>query len=153
MATRYRVTLTKEERKDLTQMSTTGKKAAKKILYARALLLVDAGASGSRWKTKDVVTAVGLSARTIENLKKRFVEEGLDAALERKPRATPPRPIQFDGRFEARLVALACSEPPPGRKRWTVRLLAEKLVELEIVPATSHMTVFNSLKKMNLSLT
>lgn len=153
MATRYRVTLTKEERRNLAKLSTTGKRAARKILHARAILLVDAGELGPRWKTTDVATAVGLSARTIENLKKRFVEEGLDAALERKPRVTPPRPVQFDGRFEARLLSIACSEPPPGRKRWTVRLLAEKLVELEIVPNVSHMTVHNTLKKMKLSLT
>lgn len=153
MATRYRVTLTEEERRDLAKLSTTGKKAARKILHARALLLVDAGELGPGWKTSDVVIAVGLSARTIENVKKRFVEDGLDAALERKPRVTPPRPVQFDGRFEAHVLSMACSEPPPGRKRWTVRLLTEKLVELEIVSNVSHMTVYNCLKKMKLSLT
>ena len=153
MAVRYRVTLTEAERTELEQLSTTGKRSANKVLRARALLLVDAGEFGPHWKTKDVVTAVGLSARTIENLKKQFVEDGLEAALGRKARATPPRAIQFGGDFEARLLALACSEPPPGRKRWSVRLLTEQLVELEIVPTVSHMTVCNTLKKMNLSLT
>ena len=153
MSPRYRVTLTEEERKELQQLSTTGTKAAKKILYARVLLLVDAGELGAHWKTDDISTAVGLSARTIENLKKRFVEEGLAATLERKRRDTPPRPIQFGGDFEAQLIALACSPPPEGRKRWTVRLLTEQLVELEIVSTVSHMTVCNTLKKMNLSLT
>jgi hypothetical protein len=153
MAVRYRVTLTETERSELEELSTTGTKSARKVLRARALLLVDAGEFGPHWKTKDVGTALGLSPRMIENLKKRFVEEGLEAALERKPRETPPREIRFDGDFEARLVAMACSDPPPGRKRWTVRLLSEKLVELNIVPAVSHMTVCNTLKKTNLSLT
>ena len=85
--------------------------------------------------------------------KKRFVEEGLAAALERKKRDTPPREIQFGGEFEAHLLALACSEAPDGRNRWTIRLLAEELIELKIVESVSPMTVCNTLKKMNLSLT
>jgi hypothetical protein len=86
-------------------------------------------------------------------LKKRFVEEGLEAALERKPREKPPREVTFDGAFEARLIALACSEAPEGRQRWTVRLLADKAVELNLAPTVSHMTVQRVLKKTNLSLT
>jgi hypothetical protein len=100
-----------------------------------------------------VAEALGTTPRSLEHLKKRFVEEGLPAAIERKKRATPPRAIQFGGEFEAHLLALACSEPPEGRERWTVRLLAEKMVELKIVPSVSPMTVCNTLKKMNLSLT
>ena len=153
MAKRYRVTLTQDEREELERFSTTGKRAARKVLHARTFLLVDCGEHGSKWPTKRVSEALGISPRSIENLKKRFVEDGLLKALERKKRQTPPREIQFDGKFEAHLLALACSDPPEGRERWTIRLLADKLVELEIVPTVSPMTVCNTLKKMNLSLT
>ncbi|MBN2256041.1 MAG: helix-turn-helix domain-containing protein, partial [Deltaproteobacteria bacterium] len=84
--------------------------------------------------------ALGVSSRSIEHLKKRFVEDGLEAALKRKAREKPPRDIIFDGAFEARLVALACSDTPEGHRRWTVRLLADKAVELGIADSVSHMT-------------
>jgi AraC-like DNA-binding protein len=153
MALRYRVTLTQEERALLEEMSTTGVRAAKTVLHARALLLLDAGEFGFRWKVGEVSEALGMTSRTLEHLKERFVEEGLEAALQRKERMEPPRKIVFDGDFEARLIALACSEAPEGRKRWTVRLLAEKLVELRVVESVSAMTVCNTLKKTNCSLT
>jgi hypothetical protein len=153
MAPRYKVTLTKEERAELEAISTKGKRAARTILYARALLLLDAGEHGPKWLVEKVAEAVGTTTRSLEHLKKRFVEEGLSAAIERKERLTPPREIQFGGEFEAQLIALACSEAPEGRSRWTVRLLAEKMVELNLVQSVSPMTVCNTLKKMNLSLT
>jgi hypothetical protein len=96
--------------------------------------------------------ALGMTPRSLEHLKKRFVGEGLSAAVERKIRLKPPREIQFGGEFEAQLLALACSPAPEGRKRWTVRLLAEKMVELAIVPSVSPMTVCSTLKKLNLNL-
>ena len=153
MAPRYRVTLTRAERKSLEALSTTGTRAAKTILHARALLLLDAGEDGPQWLVSDVADALGMVPRTLERLKQRFVEEGLEASLQRKERETPPRKIVFDGAFEARLLTVACSAAPEGRTRWTVRLLAEKLVEMEIVPAVSAMTVCNALKKMNFDLT
>ena len=153
MAPRYKVTLTEEERSELEAISTKGKRAARTVLYARALLLLDAGEHGPRWFVEKVAEAVGTTTRSLEHLKKRFVEEGLSAAIERKERLTPPREIQFGGEFEAQLIALACSEAPDGRSRWTVRLLTEKMVELKIVQSVSPMTVCNTLKKMNLSLT
>ena len=153
MAPRYRVTLTNEERKELKSISTKGKRAARTVLYARALLLLDAGEHGPNWIVAKVAEALGITSRSLEHLKKRFVEAGLLVALERKKRVTPPREIQFGGEFEAHLLALACTEAPEGRKRWTVRLLAEKIVELKIAPSVSPMTVCNTLKKMNLSLT
>jgi hypothetical protein len=153
MAPRYKVTLTKEERDELNIISTKGKRAARTVLYARALLLLDAGECGPKWTVGKVAEAIGVTSRSIEQLKKRFVEEGPQAAIERKKRATPPREIQFGGEFEAHLLALACSEAPEGRERWTIRLLAEKMIELKIVPSVSPMTVCNTLKKMNLSLT
>ena len=153
MAPRYRVTLTEEERKDLEAISTKGKRAARTVLYARALLLLDAGENGPKWVVVRVSEALGITSRSLEHLKKRFVEDGLSTAIERKTRETPPCEIQFGGEFEAKLLALACSDAPEGRKRWTMRLLAEKMVELKMVPNVSPMTVCNTLKKMNLSLT
>ena len=116
MNPRYRVTLTAQERKDLETLTKTGKTNAKRFLYARALLLCDAGPQGPSWPVHHTAEAMGVTARTIEHLKKRFVEEGLEAALERKPPDKPPREVTFDGAFEARLIALACSESPgaPG---------------------------------------
>jgi len=152
MKPRYRVTLTEQERQELESLKTS-RTNAKRFLYARALLLCDAGPQGPAWKVAEVAEALGVTPRTIEHLKKRFVEEGLPAALERKQPAKPPRPVTFDGAFEARLIALACSAAPAGRQRWTVRLLAEKAVELNLAPRVSPMTVQRLLKKTNLSLT
>jgi len=152
MANRYKVTLTKEEREQLTELTRRGNSTATKFLYARALLLCDAGEWGDPWKVADVATALGVTSRTIEHLKQRFIEEGLDAALARKAQPKP-REAVFDGEFDARLTALACSQAPDGFRRWTVRLLANKLVELKIANSVSTMTVQRSLKKMRLSLT
>jgi len=153
MSPRYRVTLTQEERKELETMTRRGKTHARRFIHARALLLCDAGVEGPAWNVADVATALGVTSRSIEHLKKRFVEEGLEAALERKPREKPPREVIFDGVFEARLIALACSDVPEGHRRWTVRLLADKAVELKFAKTVSHMTVQRVLKKTNLSLT
>ena len=117
------------------------------------MLLLDAGEHGPKWVVAQVAEGLGPTSRSLEHLKKRFVEEGLPAAIERKRRVTPPREIQFGGEFEAKLLALACSDAPEGRERWTIRLLAEKMVELKMVPRVSPMTVCNTLKKTNLSLT
>ena len=153
MAPRYRVTLTVEERSELKALTRAATKTTgKRFLYARALLLCDRGPEGPGWTVARVAEALGVSARTIEHLKRRFVEQGLEFALERKRRVRPPRKVIFDGVFEARLVALACSQAPPGRKRWTLRLLAEKVVELGWVERVSVMTVQRTLKKTNCSL-
>ena len=151
MSPRYRVTLTEEERQELEVLTRSGKTSAKKFIHARALLLCDASPGGPSWKVSDVAAALGVTSRTIEHLKKRFVEDGLQAALVRKARQNPPREIIFDGAFEARLIALACSPAPEGHRRWTVRLLADKVVELSLAPSVSHMTVQRVLKKMNLN--
>lgn len=152
MKPRYRVTLTDQERQELDAVTKTAKTNARRFLYARALLLSDAGGQGPAWTVADTAEALGVSPRTIEHLKKRFVEGGLAAALERRKQEKPPRGVIFDGAFEARLIALACSQAPEGRHRWTVRLLAEKAVELRLAPTVSHMTVQRLLKKTNLSL-
>lgn len=152
MSPRYRVTLTQEEREELETLTKRGKTHAKRFVQARALLLCDAGDNGPAWKVEDVAEALGITSRTIEHLKKRFVESGLEAAMERKSRDKPPRDIKFDGAFEARLIALACTDAPEGRTRWTVRLLADKAVELNFAESVSPMTVQRTLKKTNLSL-
>jgi hypothetical protein len=151
MSPRYRVTLTEQERNELDALTRRGK-SARKFVHARALLLCDSGVSGPAWKVADTAEALGITSRTIEHIKKQFVEEGLEAALDRKPSEKPPREIKFDGAFEARLIALACSDAPEGRTRWTVRLLADKVVELEISEYVSHMTIQRILKKTNLNL-
>jgi transposase len=153
MKPRYRVTLTEQERQELEALTKTAKSNAKQFLYARSLLLCDAGSQGPAWAVEDTAEAMGVTPRTIEHLKKRFVEEGLAAALERRQPDKPPRGVTFDGAFEARLIALACSKTPEGRQCWTVRLLAEKAVEMNLAPSVSHMTVHRLLKKSNLSLT
>ena len=152
MPPRYRVTLTEQERKHLDVITQSGKTGAKKFIHARALLLCDAGPGKPAWKVAAVAEALGVTSRTIEHLKKRFVEDGMEAALVRKTREKPPRDVVFDGAFEARLIALACSDVPKGYQRWTVRLLADKAVELNFASSVSHMTVQRVLKKMNLSL-
>jgi transposase len=153
MAPRYRVTLLESERATLEALTRKDKTGAKKFINARVLLLCDAGEGGPAWTVADVAEALGISSRTVEHIKKRFVEDGLEAALERKQRETPPRAIVFDGEFEARLIALACTKAPEGHARWTVRLLADKVVELNLAPSISHMSVQRILKKANLSLT
>lgn len=153
MAPRYKVTLVESERSGLEALTRKGKTGAKKFINARVLLLCDAGPLGPAWTVAKVAEALGVTSRTIEHIKKRFVEEGVEAVLERKKREIPPRAIVFDGEFEARLTALACSEAPEGHARWTVRLLADKAVELKFASSVSHMTAQRILKKANLSLT
>ena len=144
---RYKVTLELEEREQLEQLTRKGKVAAAKLTHARALLLCDQGDHNSEpFMVKDAAKALGVSTRTIENVKKRFVEEGLESAIERKASTRKPN-IKFDGEFDARIMQLACSESPEGTSRWTIRLLAEKAVELEIVDSVSTMTIHRSLKK------
>ncbi len=153
MPPRYRITLTEHERSGLEALTRDGKTGAKKFIHARALLLCDAGPDGPAWTVAATAEALGVTARTLEHLKKRVVEEGLEAALERRPRDKPPREGIFDGAFEARLIALACSAAPKGYQRWTIRLLADKAVELHMAASVSHMTVQRVLKKTNVSLT
>lgn len=147
---KYKVSLTEEERGNLSQLVNKGKAAARLLTHARVLLLADEGEQGPGWKDKQIVTAVGISQPTVERLRQRFVEEGLAAALNRK-RPSHSRSKVLDGRAEAHLVALVCSPAPEGRERWTMQMLADKLVALEIVERVSDETVRTTLKKMNLS--
>jgi hypothetical protein len=146
MPNRSKVTLTKPERGRLTERARRGKSTTAKFIYARALLLCDPGEFGDSWKEADVASAVGVTSRAIEQLKPRFVDEGLAAVLARKP-SRNPRAATFDGAFDARLTTLACSQRPDGYQRWTARLSADKFVELKIADAVSTMNVQRSLKK------
>lgn len=152
MAARIIITLTPEERDELISLTKTRKSDSRTALFARALLLSEAEPEGPAWSSQDVCEALGFGASTLERLKKRFIEEGLSRAIERKELDTSQRNIKLDGAFEARLIALACSPAPEGRARWTVRLLAEKAVELDYIDAVSSMSVLRMLKKSNLNL-
>ena len=153
MAPRYRLTLSDSERIELEALTRNGKTGSKNFINARMLLLCGSGQHGPAWTVAGVAEALGVTSRTIEHVKKRFVKEGIKAALERRKGEMPPRTVVFDGEFEARLTALACSEAPEGHARWTVRLLADKAVELNFAPSVSHMTAQRILKKANLNLT
>ena len=150
---KYKVTLTDEERQLLHDLIAAGKAAARKLTHARILLKADASQGGLHWPDWRIADALEVHIATIERVRQRFVEQGLEAALERKPRDKPPRPIKLDGRAEARLIALACSPPPEGRAVWTMQLLADKLVELEVVESISDETVRTTLKKTRSSRT
>ena len=144
---KYRVTLTPEERQGLQDAIAAGKASAKKLAHARILLKADAAEGGPAWPDWRIANALEVNVATVERVRQRFVEQGFDAALDRKPRERPAREIKLDGRAEARLIALACSAPPEGRATWTMKLLADKLVELEVVDSISDETVRLALKK------
>jgi transposase len=144
---RYIVTLTAEERQSLLDLIAAGKSAAQKLAHARILLKADAAPGGPAWTDEAIAEAVEVSLATVERVRQRFVEQGLEAALVRKPQDRPSRQRKLDGRAEARLIALACSPPPDGRNEWTMQLLADKLVELEVVDALSDETVRRTLQK------
>jgi transposase len=148
MAKKYRVTLNAAERDELAALISKGKAAARKLAHARVLRQVDESEAGAMSTDEQVAQALNLSRRTVERVRERFVEQGLSAAL--LPQASTRRYERaFDGAQEARLIALACSAPPEGTSRWTLRLLAEQAVELKIVDTVSHETVRQALKKTN----
>ena len=144
MVARYRVTLTPEERTELKSLVTTGKAAARKIVHARILLLVDRGGEGPGKTTAQVVDALGTSPRTVERVKKQFVEEGLDHAVNPRPR---PKKVKIQGKVEEQLITLASSDPPQGRSRWTLQLLADRLVVFTDLESVASDTVRTALKK------
>jgi transposase len=147
---KYLVTLTGEERRALHELTTAGKASAFRQTHARILLKADQADGGPAWPDERIADALDVGLATIARLRQRFVEEGLEAALSRRPQRAH-RPRKLDGRAEARLIALACSSPPEGRKEWTMRLLADRLVELEVVESVSDETVRRVLKKTSSS--
>lgn len=152
MVKRYRVTLTPEERQQLEDMISKGKNAARKLAHARILLQADEAEGGPGRVDVEIAGALNASVRTVERVRERFVEQGLEAALVPKPSDRVYARL-LDGAQEARLIALACSEPPEGKPRWTLRLLADRMVELEYAETVSYETVRRVLKKTNSSHT
>ena len=138
---RYLVNLTEAEKADLRRLTTTGRVAASRVIHARILLKADEGLTD-----EEIAEHCDAGVATIERVRKRFVLEGLEVALARK-KQEHPRALKLDGEGEARLVQLACSAPPPGRRRWTLHLLADKLVELKVVDSISYETVRQRLEK------
>ena len=148
---KYRVTLTADERQYLQQMIAAGQAAARKMAHARILLKADAAEGGPAWPDGRIAGAVEVSVATIERVRQRFVEEGLEPALCRKKPDRPSRERKLDGAGEARLIALACSKVPKGRVAWTLQMLADKLVELEVVDSICPEVVRQTLQKTNSS--
>lgn len=132
---RYVVRLTDKEREKLNAMITKGKSAAYKIRHAHILLKADA--DGPNWSDEQIAKAFSMHFKTVAGVRERFVERGLEGTLNRKKQARPPKLPKFDGKAEARLIALSRSKAPEGCARWTLRLLADKAVELEIVESVS----------------
>lgn len=147
MNKRYIVRLTSPEREELEGIISKGTANAHKIAHAQILLKVDE--DGPRWTDERAAEAFGVHSNTVRSIRERFVFEGLTSALNRKPQVRPSRERVLDGAAEAKLLAVACSQPPQGRVRWTLRLLAGRLVELNVVDGISHETVRQTLKKTN----
>jgi transposase len=147
----YKVKLAQEERKDLTDFTTKGTGNARRLRRAQILLMADEAQEGGGWKDTDIAKALNAQISTVVRTRKKFILDGLETALNHA-RPQKSRRKVFDGTAEARLIQLACSQAPDGYEEWTLRLLADKLVELEIIETVSHETVRTTLKKMNLSL-
>ena len=150
-AKRYRVTLTPAEREELTALVNKGTGQARRLRRARILLMADEAQENGGWKDADIATALGARVRTVERTRQKCVQDGIEAALNQtKPNKT--RGKVLDGAAEARLAQLACSQAPDGHERWSMQMLADKLIELEVVETVSRETVRTTLKKMNLNL-
>src|ERR1700704_6135267 len=144
---KYVVRLSVEEREQLQALLRKSKGPARRLLKARILLKADVSDAGEGWSDNEIIRALDTSASMVYRVRKQLVEEGFAAVLSRKQRASPAVPRIFDGEKEARLIALACSKPPKGRARWTLRLLENKVVELHIVDRASDSTIGRTLKK------
>jgi transposase len=144
---KYVVRLSAEEREQLQTLIRKGKSPANRLLKARILLKADVSDAGEGWSDSRIIEAFETSVSMVYRVRKQLVEEGFAAVLSRKQRATPAVARIFDGEKEAKLIALACSKPPKGRVRWTLRLLENKVVELGIVERASDSTIGRTLKK------
>jgi transposase len=144
---KYVVRLSEDERNQLNEMIRKGKSSAQRLMKARILLKADVSDAGEGWSDSRIIEALETSATTVYRTRQQLVEEGFEAVLSRKQRARPSVPRIFDGEKEARLIALACSKPPKGRARWTLRLLEHQVVELDIVDRASDSTIWRVLKK------
>ena len=150
MHKKWIVRLSQAERATLSGLITIGQAPTRKLTHARILLKADQGEEGPSWHDEAIMEALDVSRSTVERVRRRYVEEGLETALTHRPHKTG-HPHRLDGRQEAQLVTLACSEPPTGRDGWTLRLLAGKMVELQYADALSYETVRRTLKKTSSS--
>jgi transposase len=144
---KYIVRLSDDEREQLATLIRKGSSPAQRLMKARILLKADVSEAGEGWSDNQIIEALETSASMVYRVRKQLGEEGIEAVLSRKPRAAPAVPRIFDGEKEARLIALACSKPPKGRARWSLRLLENKVVELAIVDHASDSTIGRVLKK------
>jgi len=145
---KYRVILTARERNKLIKIISKGTASAKSIMHANVLLTADEG-NAKKQSEKEIANLFHINSQTVHTIRKTYATEGLEAALGRKRRKTPPIQPKITGDVEAKIIALSCSEPPEGRSKWTLRLLADKVVELQIVENISHESVYRLLKKTN----
>lgn len=148
---KYHVELSQDQRGTLQKLTSTGTVKVRTYKRAQMLLLADEAQGGAAKSDGEIAEQVGVSSITVHRIRRRFAEEGLEAALTEKPR--PGAPPKFSGKQKAEITALACADPPEGYARWSLRLLADKLVEMEIFESISHDTVGKVLKKTNSSLT
>ncbi len=144
---KHSITLSPEQRGELEKLIQSGTVPARSIMHAHIMLKADTSSQGPLWSDRQIEQAFGVSYQTIFRTRKRFVEQGMQQALHRKPQGKRPEKQKLDGVQEAHIIAVLCHEKPPGRVRWTLRLLAKRVVELEIVTSVSHETVRDLLKK------
>jgi len=145
----HSIVLSREQRRELEALISTGQASARKLTHARILLKADGGPEGPRWSNRQIHEALEVGETTVRRVRHSFAQEGLEAALNRRPQPPRPQQCKLDGEQEAHLVALLCGPAPDGYERWSLRLVASKLVELELVESVSHETVRQVLKKTN----
>ena len=149
----YDITIDKNERSALEKIVSSGKSSAKEVLRANIILNSDCSEGHVPVRLRELAALLNTSTTTIQNVRRGYYKSSMDATIQRKKRETPPVPPKIDGKFEARLIALACNDPPEGYAKWNLRLLADRTVELGYIDSVSHMTISRVLKKTNLSLT
>ena len=148
---KYSVKLNKEQRKLLDDLVKKGEAPARKIMHAQILLKSDTGQWGPRWRDKQIQEVFGLGETVIKRVRKRYVDNGLEDALQRRKQPKRPEKQKIDGKQEAQVIAVLCTEQPEGKERWTLRALTDRIVELEIVEQISYETVRSVLKKISSS--
>jgi DDE superfamily endonuclease len=147
---KYRIELSEEQRQELMEISKNGTKAAKQVNHANVLLMADDNAVAGRWRDEDISQALNMHINTVAGIRKNFVLKGVKPAIQRKQRETPPTPPKMDGKQEAHLIAICCSDPPSGRARWTIQLLTKELVSRKIVISIAKETVRTKLNQIEL---
>jgi transposase len=149
---RYSIQLNQGQRKILEDIVKKGEAPARKIMHAHILLKTDSGKNGPGCSSQQIQVALGIGKTVVQTVRQRFIDNGIEDAIERKPQPRRPNKLKINGEQEAKIVAFLCTEQPEGQERWTIRALTDRLMEVEIVDDVSHETVRQVLKKMNLNL-